>query len=202
VIVSWTAPNNGGSPITGYTVTIREGDGLSYTTDLAHCDMAASTATTCTIPVTALRSSPYSLEWGASVFAKVFATNNYGNSLVSDPGNGAIITTTPDHPINLAEAPTQRTKSTLGLTWSQAPFTGGAVIIDYRISIANVGGVFSVLTSNVESSSYTALDLTAGIIYQFKIESRNSYGYSAYSDSITLLCAFKPDAPATVTTVN
>jgi len=164
--------------------------------------MAASTATTCTIPVTALRSSPYSLEWGASVFAKVFATNNYGNSLVSDQGNGAIITTTPDHPINLAEAPTQRTKSTLGLTWSQAPFTGGAVIIDYRISIANVGGVFSVLTSNVENPSYTALDLTAGIIYQFKIESRNSYGYSAYSDSITLLCAFKPDAPATVTTVN
>ncbi len=158
---------------------MRQGDGSSYTSELTHCDMTVKTATTCIIPVTSLRSPPYSLEWGASVYAKVFATNIYGNSLVSDEGNGAIITTTPDRPINLAEDTVQRTKSTLGLTWSQALFTGGAVIIDYRINIAQVGGVFSVLTSNINSPSYTALGLTAGIIYQFTIESRNSYGYSA-----------------------
>jgi hypothetical protein len=72
--------------------------------------MTVITATTCIIPVTSLRSPPYSLEWGASVFTKVFATNIYGNSLVSDEGNGAIITTTPDRPINLAEDTVQRTK--------------------------------------------------------------------------------------------
>jgi len=98
--------------------------------------MTVSLALTCTIPVTALRSSPYSLQWGASVYAKVLAINVYGNSLNSEEGNGAIITTTPDSPINLAEDSTHRTKSTLGLTWSQAEFTGGAVILDYRISIA------------------------------------------------------------------
>ena len=80
--------------------------------------MLASTATTCTIIVTALRSSPYNLQWGASVFAKVFATNIYGDSLISDEGNGAIITTTPDPPLNLKEDTTQRTKSTLAITWS------------------------------------------------------------------------------------
>jgi len=80
--------------------------------------MSSSTSTTCTIPVTVLRSSPYNLQWGASVYAKIVATNIYGNSLVSDEGNGAIITTTPDHPLNLAEDTAQRTKSTLGLTWS------------------------------------------------------------------------------------
>jgi hypothetical protein len=52
------------------------------------------------------------------------------------------------------------------------------------------------------STSYIAIDLTAGITYQFKIESRNSYGYSTFSESITLLCAFKPDAPVSVTTAN
>jgi len=40
------------------------------------------------------------------------------------------------------------------------------------------------------------------VTYSFKVESRNSYGYSAYSDSITLLCAFKPDAPITIVTTN
>ena len=97
---------------------MRQGDGSSYTSELTHCDMTASTATTCIIPVTSLRSPPFSLEWGASVYAKVVATNMYGDSLISDEGNGAIITTTPDRPLNLAEDTTLRTKSTLAITWS------------------------------------------------------------------------------------
>jgi hypothetical protein len=103
---------------------------------LANCDGSASLATTCTIPVTVLRAAPFSLDWGDSVYAKLFATNEYGDSLTSNEGNGAMITTTPDAPINLAEATAQRTKSTLGLTWNSPVFTGGDVIIDYRISIA------------------------------------------------------------------
>lgn len=47
--------------------------------------------------------------------------------------------TTPDVPINLVEDYSQRTKSTLGLVWEEAPFNGGAVIIDYRVSIAEQG---------------------------------------------------------------
>jgi hypothetical protein len=65
----------------------------------------------------------------------------------------------------LAEDIFQRTKSTLGLTWSQDAFTGGVAVIDYRISIAKAGGVFTVLTSNVVSPSYTAVGLTTGLYY-------------------------------------
>jgi hypothetical protein len=103
------------------------------------------------------------------VFAKVTATNIYGNSIESDAGNGAVITTTPDAPINLAEVYAQRTKSTLGLSWSPAPFTGGDVIIDYRISIAEQGQTFSVLTSAVTDAFYTVTGLTAGVVYEFKV---------------------------------
>ena len=69
---------------------------VTFTVDLADCDMETSTVTTCTIPVTALRASPFSLAWGTSVYAKVVAKNLYGSSLVSSVGNGAVITTTPD----------------------------------------------------------------------------------------------------------
>jgi hypothetical protein len=113
--------------------------------------MTTSLTTTCTIPVASLRASPFSLEWGSSVYAKVVAINSYGNSLVSNEGNGAIITTTPDAPINLTENTLIRTKSTIGLTWSQAAFNGGAIVIDYRISIAQSGGDYSVLASNIAS---------------------------------------------------
>jgi hypothetical protein len=90
----------------------------------------------------------------------------------------------------------------LGLSWSNAEFIGGAGIIDHRISIAQSGGSFTVLASNVVGSSYLATELTAGVTYQFKVESRNSYGFSVYSSSISLLCAFKPEAPLTITTSN
>ncbi len=80
----------------------------------------------------------------------------YGSSIESRAGNGAIITTTPDAPISLTENTSLRTKSTLGLIWSKADFVGGAEIIDYRVSIAQFGGSYSILASNVVSSTYTA----------------------------------------------
>ncbi len=81
-------------------------------------------------------------------------------------------------------------------------FTGGDIIIDYRVSIASTGGSFSILASGVIPTTYTATSLTAGVTYQFKVESRNSYGYSDYSTAITMLCAYIPEPPTTVTTSN
>jgi len=65
-----------------------------------------------------------------------------------------------------------------------------------------LGSSFLVLASGVDSQQYTATSLTSGVIYQFKIEARNSYGFSDYSDVLTLLCAYKPEAPAAPTTIN
>lgn len=106
---------------------------------MAHCDGTDGTIiaeTKCTVPVTVLKAQPFALEWGTNVHVKVVATNKYGDSGESPVGNGAIITTTPDPPINLIEYYPDRSPTTLGLKWQQAPFNGGAVIIDYRVSIA------------------------------------------------------------------
>jgi hypothetical protein len=152
--------------------------------------------------VSIFRAEPYSLEWGASVWAKVIATNVYGDSLESAPANGAVITTNPDAPVQLQEVQEQRTKSTLGLTWTPAEFTGGALIEDYSIYIAEQGGAFTELASSLTSAEYLASGLTFGVVYEFKVRSRNSYGYSEFSVSLSLLCAFKPEPPLTITTTN
>lgn len=60
--------------------------------------MTASVGTSCTIQVSKLRAEPFSLEWGTSVYAKIIAINIYGNSVISEQGNGAIIITNPDTP--------------------------------------------------------------------------------------------------------
>lgn len=56
----------------------------------------------CAIPISNLRAVPFSLSWGVSVYAKIIAGNIVGNSLESNVGNGAVILTVPDAPINVA----------------------------------------------------------------------------------------------------
>ena len=58
------------------------------------------------------------------------------------------------------------------------------------------------LATGLTEPAYLATGLTFGVTYEFKVESRNSYSYSAYSDTISLLCAFIPDPPLTITTTN
>ena len=51
-------------------------------------------------------------------------------------------------------------------------------------------------------TSYLVIGLTSGKTYEIKVEARNSYGYSAGSSVLTLLCAFVPDSPTSITTAN
>ena len=72
VKITWTAPFNGGSPITAYLVKIGQTDGINLSTELASCDGSNSgilSAASCTIPISTLQASPFNLAWGASVYA-------------------------------------------------------------------------------------------------------------------------------------
>jgi hypothetical protein len=64
-----------------------------------------------------LINSPFSIQWGSDIYAKVSAINLYGSSTESDAGNGAIILTNPDAPLSLQNLPDVTTGTTIGLTW-------------------------------------------------------------------------------------
>lgn len=53
------------------------------------------------MPQTILAASPFNLYEGYSVNIKVIATNEYGDSEISDPGAGAVIQVPPDYPIDI-----------------------------------------------------------------------------------------------------
>lgn len=59
---------------------------------------------------------------------------------------------------------------------------------------------FSVLQSNVLTTSYIATDLVLGETYTFTVESRNSVGYSEQSDPVSIFHALVPEQPAAPTT--
>lgn len=90
-------------------------------------------AASCLVPINILRDSTFEHPWGASIYAKVVAYNIYGYSAESAVGNGAIILTAPDSPLNLAEVISMRAATSITFNWIAGPTNGGAPVIDYAI---------------------------------------------------------------------
>lgn len=142
VTVSWNEPETNGGPITLYQIQIRQSNGLSYSDETSYCDGSQSSivsANQCVIPVSVLRASPFSLDWGTSVFAKISATNAKGRSSTSSAGNGAIIITYPDAPVSIVENTAVKTPTTIGIQWNEGASNGGETVDDFRINIAEQG---------------------------------------------------------------
>jgi hypothetical protein len=47
----------------------------------------------------------------------------------------------------------------------------------------------------INALTIQATALTTGLIYKFKVEARNAYGYSSYSSEVAILCAAEPSQP-------
>ena len=112
---------------------------------------------------------PFSLAWGSSVVTKVVAYNLYGDSLLSESGNGAVIITYADAPLNLQETVSERTKSSITFSWTEGFKNGGSPVTDYRVNYDGASGVFSELATGVVLTQYKATGLTAGKTYKFKV---------------------------------
>jgi hypothetical protein len=130
---------------------------LTYTEEIVNCDGSVAdiiSALQCSLPLTVLGDTPYSLVSGDSIFAKIVAINFYGESAASDGGNGAIIAATPFAPINLLDSVDVTTAYIIGFTWSDGSSNGGYPIIDYRISYDQSTGTFVELEDGVTERSY------------------------------------------------
>jgi hypothetical protein len=138
VTVVWQNPDDGGSPITSYTIYWGDQNSanfLEYTTTCDGTDASIISSTQCTIPSTVLHEANYNLPWGSSVWTKITATNLYGTSDMSVAGNDGIIYAVPDAPVSLSENLDERTYSTLTIAWADGADSGGLAILDYKITV-------------------------------------------------------------------
>lgn len=204
VDIDWTEPYDNGSPIFGYIITIRQSNNVTFETETTSCDGSNPSIVAskhCSVPISTLKAASFELTWGASVFAKVVAINFYGESVVSDAGNGAIILTYPDFPVNLAEKYELRAATTLAITWEAGTFDvkdGGSPVIDYRVTY--VTGVVQTVVENVVALEYEATSLVNSANYAFTVAARNEFGYSDESAQLFLYCAFISEKPFDVLT--
>jgi hypothetical protein len=82
--------------------------------------------------------------------------------------------------------------TTIGLTWSQSTNNGGSAIIDYAVWCDQAIGNWVMVVSGITTYSYTVTGLTSGLVYQFKIQSRNDLYWSEFSEIITVQTAQYP----------
>lgn len=97
--------------------------------------------------------------------------------------------TVPDAPINIQNDIEFTNADRIGIKWDDGAFNGGNPVLDYRITYEQGDGIYSVLQAGLEEQSYILSGVVTGVTYSFRVESRNSEGYSSYSEVTSILAA-------------
>ncbi|GAB2619608.1 hypothetical protein GCM10027270_02710 [Nocardioides ginkgobilobae] len=168
--VSWTAPtDNGGSPITGYTITSTPG-GITKT--------VTGDQTTATIT---------GLTNGTSYTFTVAATNATGTSPASTPSNAVIPSAAPGAPTSVSAAKADKSAT---VSWTAPTDNGGSPITGYTIT-STPGGITKTVTGDQPTATITGL--TNGTSYTFTVAATNATGTSPASAPSNVVT---PSAPA------
>jgi hypothetical protein len=176
--VMWSAPaSDGGSPITGYTITSAP-DGVTVTVD--------ATATSATVE---------GLTNGTAYTFTVVATNVLGDGPASDPSAAVVPATVPDAPANVVAVAAD---SSATVSWTPAS-DGGSPITGYVVTSTPDG-----VTVDVDGATTQVVvsGLTNGTAYTFTVVATNAIGAGAPStpsDPVTPVTT--PGMPTNVTAV-
>lgn len=145
MIISWTKPYNGGSATTSALIEIQEVDG-TWTEDAVNCDGSDTTifaAKQCSLLMKEdIRGTPFNLEIGDYIKARITFTNELGDSLVSaETTSPPTVQTEPEAPSskpvrNVLTAGTTMYVDIAELTGTQ---TGGSDITSYNVEIDATG---------------------------------------------------------------
>jgi len=185
VNLTWSAPFDGGSSITGYVIRTYLGASPQVVSDRMVNANATSTAIT-------------GLTGGADYSFGIFAVNLLGWSPESSRSNVVHLATVPDAPTNV--------QATAGIgsavvSWTPGAPDGGSPITGYVVT-AYQEGTRNVVTTVTADRSATSiyLALTNGGTYTFAVQAENAVGLgaqSARSNAITLPAV--PGAPRNLT---
>jgi titin len=182
-LVTFTAPGNGGSAITGFSVRVVNAATLAQVGALRP---AAAGATS--LNVTGLVN-------GTAVRFQVQATNAAGTGAFSALSAAVTPRTVPGAP--LIGTPTRGNASAL-VRWT-APDNGGSAITGYSVRVANAATNAQIGVLRPAAAGTTSLTVTGlvnGTAYSFQVRATNAVGTGAFSAlSIAVTPATAPGTP-------
>ena len=182
--VSWTAPFNGGSAITGYDVRYKRSTDSSWTS-------WTHTGTGRTTTITGLE------QGGVSYGVQVRAKNAQGSSLWSATGSALTASVVPNAP----SAPTVSVTlyaTQLDVSWAAPDNDGGKIITDYDVQYREgSSGSFTTWAFSGTGRSATITGLLGSTSYQVQVRAQNSVGEGTWSSSgaQTTITATVPPRP-------
>lgn len=183
--ISWRAPTGsgtGGSPITGYVLRYRTGNG-------AWSQVTLGSTTSHTLNGLA-GNTQYAIE--------VAAVNVIGTGPAATATN-----TTLAAPGAVSSFAVKRGDKSATLTWSAPASSGGSALTGYvvqqRSYNAKTKQWSSWTSATVTTTSRTVTKLTNGTQYQFRVAARTKVGTGAYSAELKVTPAGKPGASSKVT---
>ncbi|MEI6701332.1 MAG: fibronectin type III domain-containing protein, partial [Actinomycetota bacterium] len=178
-LVTWSVPNSGGLPITGYTVTSSPG-GLTCST---------SSATSCVV---------LGLSNGTSYTFSVIAVNANGSGAASASSASVTPLQVPSQPVGLSAT---HLDGSVQVSWSPPLDDGGTPIVLTTVTALQgdtpVGSCFS-----ADTPSCTVEGLTNGATYRFIAVSSNGTGDGLPSAAVSATPSRVPDSPFSIATVS
>ncbi len=154
VTVSWSAPNDNGSPIVSYTVYLDDGLGCAVNAPALTCDIKGRT--------------------GGSFAVSVTATNDIGEGPSSQVLPVTLLTKPPAPRNAIAVAG----DASAVVSWKAPRFDGGSPITSYDVRVLDEAGapLFLEGCSVTDATTCTVHGLTNGTSYSFEVVAYNTSG--------------------------
>lgn len=163
--LSWTAPGDNGSAITGYEIT-------PYIASVAQpAILTGGTATTYTVT---------GLNNGTAYTFRVAATNAIGTGSQSAQTN-AVTPSAPTAPTAPTAVSAVAGNGSVAVTWTAPADNGGSAITGYQITPYISGTAQTAVNTSATSTTYSVTGLTNGTDYTFAVAAINAVGIGAQS---------------------
>ncbi len=179
--VSWTAPADGGAPITSYTV--REiADGVP--------------TQSWTLPPDTTSYVVDDLSYSSQYSFTIIATNGVGDSTAAS--TGTVVPFSVPGPVTNAQATGDDHGATV--SWTAPSQNGGAAITGYTVTPIGPSGALAATHVGATATSAIITGLTDGASYTFRIVATNTHGDSTAVTTTAVVPAFnvRPDSAYTV----
>ncbi|WP_139721906.1 peroxidase family protein [Serinicoccus chungangensis] len=175
--VTWTAPSDGGSPITQYRVQVRTG------TTVVRTDVVTAPASSATIA---------GLTNGTAYTFRVRAVNAVGVGPLSAASNAVTPAAVPAAPV-IGTATAGNASAVV--RWTPPASNGGSPVTEYRVQVRTGTTVVRTVTGVAATATSTTITgLTNGTAYTFRVRAVNAIGVGPFSAASNVV------RPATVPT--